>query len=204
MGGVMNSESPDQVVARVRELRDILGIGVAEAAAKCGVDEGTYRGYEDGSIPMPINSLYGLAELFGVDVTVLLTGEQPRMDGYTVVRNGKGVHVDRYEGYEFESRAANFKGRIIEPMIVTLKPHADESHEPALVSHSGQEFNLVLEGRVRVVVGRNSFVLEEGDSIYFDAGLRHGQRAVGGTAKFLTIIQVEHGRGKAFEKVAGE
>lgn len=187
----MSNQSPDQVVARVRELRDILGISVADAAQKCGVDEATYRGYEDGSVPMPINSLYGLAELFGTDVTVLLTGEQPRMDGYTVVRCGKGAHVDRYEGYRFESLAANFKGRDLEPMIVTLEPHQDEAHEPALVTHHGQEFNLVLEGHVRVVVGRGDFVLGPGDSIYFDATLRHGQRAVGGPAKFLTVIQLE-------------
>ena len=189
--GVMSNQSPEQVAARVRELRDILGISVAEAAAKCGVGEATYRGYEDGSVPMPINDLYGLAELFGVDVTVLLTGEQPRMNAYTVVRAGTGTHVDRYEGYQFESLASNFKGRVIEPMIVTLEPHGDEAHEPALVTHFGQEFNLVLEGHVRVVVGRSSFVLGPGDSIYFDATLRHGQRAVGGSARFLTIIQTE-------------
>lgn len=185
----MANQTPEQVVARIRELRDILGISHEEAAAKLGVPVETYRDYESGAQSIPINSLYTLAELFGTDVTVLLTGEQPRMDGYTVVRAGKGARVERYEGYRFESLASNFIHRSLEPMIVTLEPHEDEAHEPALVRHHGQEFNLVLEGRVRVKVGKGDFVLAPGDSIYFDATLMHGQRAVGGPAKFLTVIQ---------------
>lgn len=183
------NEKVEQVAARIREMRDILGIEAEAAAKALGVPVETYREYESAKTPMPINSLYGLAALFGVDVTVLLTGEQPRMDGYTVVRKGKGVHVDRYKGYEFESLASNFIRRTLEPMRVTLEPHEDEAHEPALVSHHGQEFNYVLKGKVRVKVGKGDFVLNEGDSIYFDATLMHGQRAVGGPAEFLTIIE---------------
>ena len=49
--------------------------------------------------------------------------------------------------------------------------------------------NYVLEGTVRVTIGKNDLVLNEGDSLYFDPTLPHGQRAVGEKgAKFLTII----------------
>lgn len=185
----MANQTPDQVVARIRELRDILGIPPEAAAEKLGVTVATYLDYESGAQSIPINAIYALADLFGTDVTVLLTGEQPRMEGYTVVRAGKGAHVDRYEGYQFESLASNYIHRVLEPMLVTLEPHEDEAHEPALVSHHGQEFNYVLAGRVRVVVGKGDFILSPGDSIYFDARLLHGQRAIGGPAKFLTIIQ---------------
>ena len=185
----MGTQTPEQVVARIRELRDILGIPREAAAEKLGIPPETYADYESGKQSIPINAIYTLAELFGTDVTVLLTGEQPRMEGYTVVRAGKGAHVERYEGYQFESLASNFIRRTLEPMLVTIEPHEDEAHEPALVSHHGQEFNYVLKGQVRVKVGKGDFVLNEGDSIYFDATLMHGQRAVGGPAEFLTIIE---------------
>ena len=185
----MGTQTPEQVVARIRELREILEIPVRQVAGKLGVSEETYRAYEDGTVPIPINSIYAIAELFDTDVTVLLTGEAPRMEGYTVVRAGKGAHVERYEGYQFESLASNYIHRSLEPMLVTIEPHSCEEEEPALVSHHGQEFNYVLEGSVRVKVGKGDFVLKPGDSIYFDARLMHGQRAVGGPAKFLTIIQ---------------
>lgn len=180
---------PEQIVARVRELRAVLDIPAADAAAALGVDERTYLDYESGALDLPINALYKLAELFRVDVTELLTGESPRMAAYTVVRAGKGAKVDRYPGYDFESLAANFRHRKLEPMLVHLSPHADEAHEPALVQHAGEEFNYVLQGTVRVIVGGRAFELGRGDSIYFNASLMHGQRAVGGPAVFLTIIQ---------------
>ena len=69
-------------------------------------------------------------------------------------------------------------------MIVTLSPN----EEAELVTHGGQEFNYVLEGSIKVVIEGREFILNKGDSIYFNPALPHGQRAVGGQAKFLTII----------------
>ena len=76
-----------------------------------------------------------------------------------VVRKGEGVSVDRYEGYQFESLAFNFMHRSMEPMLVTLEV---QEKDPPLVIHGGQEFNFVLEGQVKVTVGKNSFILNEG------------------------------------------
>jgi len=48
---------------------------------------------------------------------------------------------------------------------------------------------------MKVTVGKAEYILAEGDSIYFDATLPHGQSAVdaseGGaeSARFITIIQ---------------
>ena len=128
--------------------------------------------------------LYGVAAELRVDPTELLTGEAPRMDEYTIVRGGNGVSVERYPGYAFTSLAFNYKHRDMEPMIVTLSPN----EEAELVTHGGQEFNYVLEGSIKVVIEGREFILNKGDSIYFNPALPHGQRAVGGQAKFLTII----------------
>jgi mannose-6-phosphate isomerase-like protein (cupin superfamily) len=130
--------------------------------------------------------LYKIAVRLGVDATVLLTGEDPRMDTASVCRAGKGVQIERYPGYEFSSLAYNFKGRTIEPLLVYLDPSKAEA---APVIHPGQEFNYIIEGKVKVTVGAREYVLENGDSIYFNAGLPHAQAAVGGPARFITIIQ---------------
>jgi mannose-6-phosphate isomerase-like protein (cupin superfamily) len=108
------------------------------------------------------------------------------MDTVSVCRKGGGVRVERYPGYEFWSLAYNFKDRTIEPLLVYLDP----SKAPAApVTHSGQEFNYVVEGTVKLTVGRKEHNLEAGDSAYFNASLPHAQSAVGGPARFITIIQ---------------
>jgi mannose-6-phosphate isomerase-like protein (cupin superfamily) len=107
------------------------------------------------------------------------------MAEYTVVRQGRGVSVERYEGYKFTALAANYIGRQLDPMIVDITP---SDGTPKLVTHGGQEFNYVLEGRIVVTIGKQEFTLEAGDSVYFNPRIPHGQRAAGVPSRFLTII----------------
>lgn len=174
-----------QISSRIRELREILGIEAEAIAMRIGVTPEVYAQYEAGALDIPISKLYDIAFQLGTDMTVLLTGEQPRMDTYSIVRAGRGIDIERYPGYQYSSIAFNFKNREMEPLLVTLSPD-----EPAgLVMHGGQEFNYVLEGTVRITLGKNSNDLHAGDCIYFDPRLPHSQTAVGGTAKFLTVIK---------------
>ena len=173
-----------QIADRIKELRDILEIEKKEMADQIGVSLEQYDLYENAKEDIPIGVLYAIAAYMSVDPTVLLTGDAPRMAEYTVVRRGKGVKVERYEGYDFASLAFNFRGREMEPMIV----HINENARPQLVTHGGQEFNFVLKGTVKLTIGNNSFDLNEGDSVYFNPAIPHGQTAVGGDAEFLTII----------------
>ena len=174
------------VPQRIKELREILGISAFDLAKESNISYEIYCKYENGELDIPISVLYTIAVHLGTDVTVLLTGEEARMDSAAVCRKGKGVQIERYPGYEFSSLAYNFKNRTMEPLLVQLdsaKPQAQP------VSHSGQEFNFVVEGMVKITVGKTEHILSAGDSIYFDARLPHGQSAVNGTAQFITIIQ---------------
>ena len=74
----------------------------------------------------------------------------------------------------------------MQPLEVVLDP----SDEPAkLVTHTGQEFNLVLEGTVIVEFDDKEFALNPGDSIYFNPQHPHGQRCGSDVpAKFVTVI----------------
>lgn len=183
----MDTTQSKQIADRIRELREILELSQEDVAGKLNIPVETYKDYESNAQVIPISTLNALAEIMKVDFTVFLTGEAPRMAKYTLVRGGNGVKVERYPGYNFQSLAYNFKQRTMEPMLVYLEPH-DEDGEPALVSHGGQEFNLVMEGTVKVVLGTREFILNPGDSLYFDPSIPHGQRAVGGPVKFVTII----------------
>jgi len=180
------NEQAAHVPERIKELREILEISALDMAKDTNISYEIYRKYESGEMDIPISALYTIAARLGTDVTVLLTGDEARMDSAAVCRKGKGVQIERYPGYEFSSLAYNFRHRTMEPLLVSLdssKPQA------AQVSHSGQEFNFVTEGRMKITVGKTEHILGPGDSIYFDARLPHGQCAVEGPAQFITIIQ---------------
>lgn len=174
-----------QISSRIKELREILDISASDMAAGIAVPENTYLDYESGKLDIPISVLYKIAAQLNTDPTVLLTGEAPRMDTHSIVRAGHGVDIERYPGYRYSSLAYNFIGRDMEPLLVSLEPG---EKPPAMVVHGGQEFNYVLEGKVRITLGKHAYELTAGDCIYFDPQLPHAQAAVGAPAKFITII----------------
>jgi mannose-6-phosphate isomerase-like protein (cupin superfamily) len=184
--GALMGEDMKQVGARIRELREIFDITEDDMAREVGVDSKLYREYEAEGNNIPISVLYHISQKFKVDMTEILTGKPARLDTYAICRRGQGKEIDRYEGYRFESLAHRFLGRSMEPLLVTLLP---SDHKAALVTHRGQEFNLILEGTIVVTYDNKEHLLSEGDSIYFDPTHPHGQHAVGEQkARFLTVI----------------
>jgi len=171
---------------RIRELREIFGLTVEEMAEETGVDAPTYTGYETNGENIPISVLYHISQKFNVDLSDILTGEPARISTLQICRRGKGKTVDRYPGYMFESLAPRFTQKIMEPLLVTLVPGQPEA---ALVTHGGQEFNLVLEGAVAITYDDKEQILYAGDAVYFDPTHPHGQKAIGAEkARFLTVI----------------
>ncbi len=175
-----------QIGERLRGLREACDVTVEEMAQELQVSVETYKTWEATGEDVPISAIYHIARKFGVEFTEILTGTAAKLDTYQVVRAGEGREVDRYPGYYYEDLAWRYTGKIMQPLLVVLDP----SDEPAkLVTHTGQEFNLVLEGTVIVSWGDKEFALNAGDSIYFNPAYLHGQRCGGDVpAKFVTII----------------
>ena len=182
-----SENSRQEIAARIRELRDSVGESAAAVAARLGIGLELLEAYETGEKDVPISTLYEIAGFLGVDLTDLLTGKSPNLQQYCVVRDGKGPEVERYPGYRFQSLAFGFANRRFEPLLVTLDP--EKNQQVGLVVHSGQEFNLVLAGRIRVIMAGHTVDLGCGDSVYFDPTLPHAQLALDNQpARFLTVI----------------
>lgn len=176
----------NEIGARLRELREVSDCTVKEIADELNISEETYLSYEQDGKDIPISVIYAVANRFGVDFTEIVTGTPARLDTYHIVRRGHGKPVNRNPEYHFEDLAYRYADKIMQPLLVTLEP----TDEPAkLITHSGQEFNMVLEGTVILCLGDREFALTAGDSIYFNPTIPHGQRC-GGTekARFITVI----------------
>lgn len=175
-----------EIAARIRELREACGYTQEELAKELRLDVVVLQGYEQNGQDIPISVIYRIANLCGVDFTEILTGNDPRLDTYQVVRKGKGLSVERVPGYDFEDLAFRFTHKIMQPLKVRLQPEDDR---PKLITHTGQEFNLVLEGSIKVLFDDQELVLGEGDSIYFNPLHPHGQVCANDKpAVFLTMI----------------
>jgi cytidylate kinase len=179
-----NSEMTE-IAARIRELREVCGYTQETLADELRVERVRYKEYEQTG-DFPISVIYEIASKFGVDFNELVTGEVSRLTTFQVIKRGGGRAISRFEGYRYKDLAYKMKNKIMQPLLVTLDP----SDKPAsMVSHGGEEFNLVTKGKVSVTIDGHELILEEGDSVYFNAALPHGQKCVGDEkARFVTVI----------------
>ena len=161
---------------RIQEIRQVLEIPVSEMAALTEMSEQEYLKHESGEVDCPFAFLYTCAKRFGVDVSVLIAGETPKLSFYTVTRSGNGLPIKRRRDLHYHHLAPQLKNRCSEPLMVKAQ-YQDESMPIELSTHSGQEFDYVLSGRLRVQLGDKVEVLNPGDSIYYDSGHPHGMVA---------------------------
>jgi transcriptional regulator with XRE-family HTH domain len=183
---IMN-EQIKLITERIKGLREISGISAETLARELKLSNKQYLNYESGTIDIPVSLLYKIAHHFNVDLSALLSGEDPRLHIYCVVREGKGLHVERNKNYRYESLAYNFINKKAEPFIVTIEP-LKEDGEMEFTSHPGQEFDYVMEGCLLVNIEGHEVILDEGDSIYFDSTYKHAIKALNNkTVKLLAV-----------------
>ncbi len=189
----MNNMNPEfkirEVAERIRLTRESVGFTPEEMAEKCGVSAYEYLAYEGGAKDFSFTFIYKFANACGVEITELMEGESPRINSFDITRAGQGLPIARRTGLSYMRLAPNFKNKIGEPFLVTI-PYVDEKYRvPHLHTHEGQEMDIVISGQLKVQVGDNVEILNEGDSIYFDSSEPHDEWAIGGQeCKFYAVV----------------
>ena len=170
-------EQIKQIAERLRGLRDVLELTTEDIARDCDISAEEYRLAETGEFDISVSMLQKIARRYGIALDALMFGEEPKMSSYFLTRAGKGTSIERTKAYKYQSLAAGFMNRNADPFIVTVEPKPE--NEPIHYnSHSGQEFNLVLEGRMMLSIDGKDLILNEGDSLYFNSKLPHGMKAL--------------------------
>ena len=154
------------------------------------VSEEDYRLYESGTVDLPFTFLHKCAKVFGIDITVLLEGHSAHLSSYTITRKGKGQATAKEDGIEIQNLAPQFRKKIAEPYWVRYEYNEEQQNKPIHLSkHSGQEFDFVMSGRLKIQIGDNVEYLSEGDSIYYNSSTPHGMIAVDGQdCLFVAVV----------------
>ncbi len=184
------NEKLNEIAGRIREMREIAGFDEIEMAQKTEVTVEEYRLYEAGKLDFPFTFIHKCALAFGVGITDLLEGQSARLQSYTVTRRGQGQETAREAGIEIQNLAPMFRKKIAEPYWVRYTYSEELQHKPIhLTKHSGQEFDFVMSGKLKVQIGQNVEFLGEGDSIYYNSSTPHGMIAVDGQdCLFVAVV----------------
>ncbi len=179
-----------EMAGRIKTLREIENLTVAEMALKTDVTPDEYLSCENGESDLNFAFLYRCALALNVDVTDIIEGTSPTLSSYTVTRKGAGKRIEQAHGMVYHNLAASFQNRIAEPLYVKMA--YDENafyNDIELTTHQGQECDIVIEGHMKIQIGEHKEILHPGDSIYYDSLTPHGMVAADGTdCKFYAIV----------------
>ena len=95
------------IAERIKGLREISGISPETVAKDLGLSTEQYLEYESGKVDIPAGFLIKVAQKNSMELSALLSGENPRLHVYCVVRKDKGLNVERRKQYKYENLAYN-------------------------------------------------------------------------------------------------
>ena len=184
---IMNTQI-EQIAQRLKGLREALDISMEEMAQKSGVTLEEYTRFESGKSDIPMSFLCQVAQAFHIETAALLSGDEPHMASYSVTRKDKGISIERVKAYKYQALGMGLKNAKAEFFIVSVEPKTSDT-PIHLNTHLSQEFNMLIEGKMLLSIDGKDLVLNEGDSIFFDASKPHGMKALDGKpVKFLAAI----------------
>ncbi|RTZ89984.1 MAG: Cro/Cl family transcriptional regulator [Deltaproteobacteria bacterium] len=168
---------------KIRAIRQAKGLTLEDVSKRTGLSKALISRVENEQVSPPIATLLRIASALKVEISHFFS-DKTAPHKVTVVRHHEVsssrdsmMIVGKDAGYTYELLAFKKDDKHMEPFIVRFDLRKRE--EVALQQHKGEEFLHLLEGKLEFFTQDEFFVLEEGDSIYFDSSIPHGYRGIG-------------------------
>ncbi|MES2003490.1 MAG: XRE family transcriptional regulator [Bacteroidota bacterium] len=185
-----------QISNRLRDLRKDKNITLQELADAAGVSKGMLSQVENSraipSLPVLLNLIRSLEVDFNdffKDINLLVP------DSKIIFRK-----KEQYQSFEKENAEGFFYQRLFSTMVHEY--HVDfvllrltKNAQRPMVSTDAFEFKYLLKGNVRYQIGQESFDMEEGDSLFFDATDLHNPVNTGTGDALLLVAYLFKERG---------
>jgi transcriptional regulator with XRE-family HTH domain len=182
-----------EIGKNIRRLRRARRLTLEQLARRCGFTKGYLSKVENSESSPPVSTLLNISEGLGVSISEIF-GESSEATSISLVKKDERQIMARNGtmfGYSYETLAHKYPHKHMEPYLLTSPAHAEFY---PLFQHRGEEMLFVLKGTMIFLHGDREYVVEEGDCIYFDAGIPHHGRPAGDEdAECLMVIYTPPG-----------
>jgi transcriptional regulator with XRE-family HTH domain len=155
---------------KIRSVRGANRLTLKQVADGCGLSMGYISQLENDRANPTLGTLKVLMQVFDLPLAYLFNG---RDSGNTVAvtrRTERKTFTLPKSDVTFELLTPD-TNRKLEVLLATADPGVKSG--PRRFVHEGEECGLVLSGTLKLRVGDEEYVLEEGDSVYFPSNIPH-------------------------------
>jgi transcriptional regulator with XRE-family HTH domain len=178
---------------KIKERRQKKRLTLEDLEAKTGLTKSVLVKIEKDETVPPLGTLLKLSKALDISMAYFFEDEV-EMERISVTRSGERVRIKRrphhQEGevdYIYESLESKNPNKHMEPFLVEFLPL--ETGDMVFMSHEGEEFHFVLEGKVEFRTDDRVEVLYPGDSLYFESEINHSFRSLDGKpAKVVATV----------------
>jgi transcriptional regulator with XRE-family HTH domain len=157
---------------RIQQYRINKRLTLQELAEKSGYAKGYLSKIEKAEKAPPVSTLINLAKALNITISEIF-GEEEENSSICLVKRWERRIIARdgsVFGYAYETLAHKFNNKHMDPFFLTIPLHPKEN---VIFQHKGEEILFVLEGTMKFFHGEKTFIVEEGDCIYFDGSIPH-------------------------------
>lgn len=173
-------------------------------ASVLGYDDEKLEQLFEGSYSPGVSDLLKLVTVLKTDIPALLYGKEYGEKKAIKTRPEERAKMMKAGSIDYECLSPTYAGRKMEPLLVTIYKKDPENVEVS--RHEGQEFLFVTEGRLSIMVDEKEYILEEGDTLYFDSALPHSVNSITEKTRLVAAIyksdsMVDMTRGRAMKAI---
>ena len=180
------------VGAKIKSLRETKNISREDLAERTRLTLQQVINVEESDVLPSLAPLIKIARVLGVRLGTFLDDNDMlcpvvcRKNASEKSINFSNNSESSRKNMEYFSLARHKASRSMEPFIINVQACQEKNF--VLSSHEGEEFIYVLEGSVRITYGKEEYLLEEGDSIYYDSIVDHIVQGTEESAKILAVV----------------
>lgn len=156
----------------IKALRKARHMTLVEMAGKTGIDEATLSRIENAKMTGTLDSHQRIAQALEIRLPDLyqqvLAQEEARSEGQAKEKFETFFHKN---GVVAELLTSGFLRKKMMPVLLRLEPHRSADSEAYTIG--SERFLYVLEGQLRLTIGKDNHPLKAGESIYFQASIPH-------------------------------
>ena len=164
-----------EVGKQLRAVRTAFGLSQRELAKRAGVTNGMISLIEQDRVSPSIGSLQKILAALPITLAEFFTRDMASQET-VVFRSGELPNVGSAT-IEYLLVAASRRDRKMSILWETYAPDTDTGED--LLTHSGEEGGVVVEGELELTVAGRTWLLGPGDAYYFDSRLPHRFRNTG-------------------------
>jgi len=171
---------------RLKLLREKAQLSLRELGEKTGLSASFLSQLELGQVSPSLASVESIAIALNVNMAYFFD-DQTKPDTVVMRKDDRRRIFSQGSKATIQPLAYEISKKRIEPFMLTVEV-GGESGEHPYSSHHEEEFGIVLQGRVRFTLEEKAYILENGDSVYFNSTKPHRWENMGKKEAIIILV----------------